>query len=233
MKTDELSAWLLHQKPAKNATTQAFFLTRERGMVQTFCAGGRSPKKQAILQPFTPLWLTLNERPYGVYVKQVEIAAPPKLLMGDNLLSGLYLNELLYHALKPEVCDTDLLDVYEVTLTAIQRAANQGMLEMALRRFERVLIEASGYQISYEYEARAHEPIRENKRYAFLPEEGFVLDDEGLIGAHILAMGADTWDDAAVLKTAKWVMRRAIDHLLDGREIKTRLLYAHSNCVFG
>ncbi len=226
MKTDELSAWLLHQKPAKNATTQAFFLTRERGMVHAFCAGGKSPKKQAILQPFMPLWLTLNERPYGAYVKQVEIAASPKLLIGNNLLSGLYLNELLYRALKPEVCDSDLLSAYDVTLTAIQRASSQMMLEVALRRFERILIEASGYQISYVYEARVHEPISAHKRYTFLPGEGFVLDDGGLIGTHILAMGADTWDDAAVLKAAKWVMRRAIDHLLDGQEIKTRALYA-------
>ncbi len=225
MKTDELSAWLLHQRPAKDKTTQVFFLTRERGMVRAFCAGGRSPKKRAVLQPFTPLWLTLNERHYGAYVKQVEITAPSYFLVGDNLLSGLYLNELLYRALKPDMCDEHLFEAYEAALTTLQHADNRMNLEIALRRFERILIEVSGYQISYAYDARTHEAIVKNARYAFLPGEGFVLDNEGFLGEHVLAMADEAWDDGAVLKTAKLIMRRAIDHLLDGVEIETRALY--------
>ena len=225
MKTDELSAWLLHQRPAKDKTTQVFFLTRERGMVRAFCAGGRSPKKRAILQPFTPLWLTLNERAYGAYVKQVEIAASGQFLTGENLLSGLYLNELLYRALKPDMCDERLFEAYEEALIALQHADNRMKLEIVLRRFEHILIDVSGYQISYAYEARSRQAILEASHYTFLPGEGFILDNEGFSGAHLLAMAEDAWEDSAVLKTAKYIMRRAIDHLLDGEVIQTRALY--------
>ncbi|MCH9756613.1 MAG: DNA repair protein RecO C-terminal domain-containing protein [Gammaproteobacteria bacterium] len=225
MKTDELSAWLLHQRLAKGSTTQVFFLTRERGMVRAFCAGGRGVKKRAILQPFTPLWLTLNERDYGAYVKQVEISAPPQLLAGESLLSGLYLNELLYRALKPEMCDVSLFEAYETALKALMQADNRLMIEIALRRFEQILIVLLGYQISYQHDAQTHQAIVEDSRYLFLPGEGFVLDAQGFLGAHILAMGQDIWDDSHVLKTAKLIMRRAIDHLLDGALIQTRTLY--------
>ncbi|MDF1646290.1 MAG: DNA repair protein RecO [Legionellaceae bacterium] len=225
MKTDELSVWLLHQRPAKNTTTQVFFLTRERGMVQAFCAGGSGAKKRAILQPFTPLWLTLNERHYGAYVKQVEIAASPQLLSGAQLLSGLYINELLYRALKPEMCDVRLFEAYETALKTLKVAVNQTHIEIVLRRFELILIEVSGYQVSYQYEARSQEAILPDTYYLFLPGEGFIVDDQGLLGEHILAMGQDIWDSPAILKTAKFIMRRAIDHLLDGRVIQTRALY--------
>jgi DNA repair protein RecO (recombination protein O) len=225
MKTDELSAWLLHQRPAKESTTQVFFLTRERGMVHAFCAGGRGSKKRAILQPFTPLWLTLNERHYGAYVKQVEISAAPQLLVGESLLSGLYLNELLYRALKPEVCDARLFEAYDAALKALKNASNRMLIEVALRRFELVLIELSGYQVSYQHEAHTHQLITEDARYIFFPGEGFVLDNHGFLGAHILAIGQDKWDDIQILKTAKLIMRRAIDYLLDGVVIQTRALY--------
>jgi DNA repair protein RecO (recombination protein O) len=228
----ELSAWLLHQKPAKNTTTQVFFLTRERGLIRAFCSGGRSDKKRAILQPFTPLWLTLNERHYGVYVKQVEISAAPQLLMGEKLLSGLYLNELLYRALKPELCDINLFDAYETALIALKNAVTRTMLEVALRHFERILIEVSGYAVSYSHEARSQKAILNNAYYLFFPGEGFILDqvDNTLnsyrfLGEHLLAMGENKWDDVAVLKTAKLIMRRAIDYLLDGVSIQTRALY--------
>lgn len=226
MKTDELSAWLIHQRPAKDNTTQAFFLTRERGLVRAFCAGGRGAKKRAVLQPFTPLWLTLNERHYGIYVKSVEISGAPQTLLGECLLAGLYLNELLYHALKPEAFDIALLDAYEAALKALAKAEGARMpLEIALRRFERALIETSGYQVSYQYDARTDAPICEVETYAFVPGEGFIADENGFLGAHLLAIGANNWDNPAILKPAKLIMRRAIDHLLDGAEIKTRALY--------
>ncbi|MDX2345805.1 MAG: recombination protein O N-terminal domain-containing protein [Legionella sp.] len=230
MKTNEsvdqadnaLSAWLLHQKPAKNTTTQVFFLTRERGLIRAFCAGGRSTKKRAALQPFTPLWLTLNEKHYGAYVKQVEISAAPILLTDAHLLAGLYLNELLYRALKPEFCDVRLFEAYEVALRAVKNANNQIMLEIALRRFEHILIDVSGYAVSYE-------GVIETAHYTFLPGEGFKLADafatQRFLGAHLLAIRDDVWDDAAVLKTAKFIMRCAINYLLDGVSIQTRALY--------
>ena len=225
MTTDDLSAWLLHQRPAKNSTTQVFFLTRERGLVRAYCQGGRSPKKRAVLQPFTPLWLMLNERSYGTYVKQVEIAAPSEALQGEILLAGMYINEVLYRALKPDVSEPMLYESYEQAIRGLVGCSSRMQLEIILRRFERTFIHLSGYQISYTEEANAERAILDNNYYRFVPGEGFVLASQGLLGAHILAIAADDWSDITVLKTAKQIMRRAVDHLLDGAVIETRALY--------
>lgn len=228
MITDGLSAWLLHQRPAKNTTTQVFLLTRERGLVRAYCQGGRSPKKRAILQPFTPLWLSINERSYGTYVKQVEIAQTSEWLHGENLLAGMYINEVLYRALKPDVPEPMLYETYEHTLRALVRCTQRMQLEIILRKFERNLIHLSGYQISYTEEADTACAILDDKYYAFVPGEGFVLihnTHQGFLGAHILAIAADVWTDVEVVKTAKYIMRRGIHHLLDGAVIETRALY--------
>ncbi|MDF1684544.1 MAG: DNA repair protein RecO [Legionellaceae bacterium] len=230
MITDGLSAWLLHQRPAKNSTTQVFFLTRERGLVRAYCQGGRSPKKRAILQPFTPLWLSINERSYGMYVKQVEIAETSELLQGEILLAGMYINEVLYRALKPDVSEPMLYETYEHTIRALVRCSQRTQLEILLRKFERNLIHLSGYQISYTEEANTERAVQEDKYYTFVPGEGFALAHtnsatQGFLGAHILSIAADVWTDTGVLKTAKHIMRRGIHHLLDGAVIETRALY--------
>ena len=41
----------------------------------------------------------------------------------------------------------------------------------------------------------------------------------------MLAMSQDKLDDIIVLNAAKRIMRHAIDHALDGKEIKARALY--------
>ena len=51
------------------------------------------------------------------------------------------------------------------------------------------------------------------------------MAQEGINGAHINALAQDKLDDVAVLGVAKRIMRRAIDHALDGKEIKARSLY--------
>ncbi|NCT56511.1 MAG: DNA repair protein RecO [Legionella sp.] len=230
MITDGLSAWLLHQRLAKNSTTQVFFLTRERGLVRAYCQGGRSLKKRAVLQPFTPLWLSINERSYGTYVKQVEIAQGSEYLHGEILLAGMYINEVLYRALKPDVPEPMLYETYEYAIRALVRCTQRMQLEIILRKFERNLIHLSGYQISYTEEADTARPILDDKYYTFVPGEGFVLAkshhaNQGYLGAHILSIAADVWTDAEVLKTAKHMMRRGIHHLLDGAVIETRALY--------
>jgi DNA repair protein RecO (recombination protein O) len=225
MTTNGLSAWLLHQRPAKNSTTEVFFFTRERGLVRAYCQGGRSPKKRAILQPFTPLWLTINERSYGTYVKQVEIAETSELLQGEILLAGMYINEVLYRALKPDVSEPMLYETYASTILGLVGCSSRMQLEISLRKFERNLIYLSGYQISYTEEANTARAVLEDKYYTFVPSEGFVLASQGFLGAHILSIAADVWTDADVLKTAKHIMRRAINHLVDGAVIETRALY--------
>src|ERR1700734_3476910 len=106
----ELEAWLLHKVPSGESSVRVYFFTKEQGILHCWYKGGRTPKKQAILQPFMPLWLSLDQRREHYYVRQLESLAAPLLLKNIALYSACYINELLYYALKPCDAHPDLFD---------------------------------------------------------------------------------------------------------------------------
>lgn len=226
MITNALLGFVLHKRATGDTSADVTFFTREKGLLRARATGGRTPKKQALLQPFTPLWLVLDEKRYGHYVRQLEASACMNTLPGQALFAGLYVNELLYHVLQPHQEEDVLFSAYEDVIQHLMAVNDaQTSIEIALRRFEWTLLDVSGYLVSFTTEANSDVPILPHKAYRFVPGAGFLCVNEGFSGAHILAMAADEWRDMSVLKTAKWIMRKAVDHLLDGTPIQTRALY--------
>lgn len=225
MTTKTLEAWVLHKQWSGDTSARVSFYTRESGLIHCLCKGGRTPKKQALLQAFTPLWLSVDERYDRFYAKTIESISPSLQLEGHSLFSALYVNEILYYALSPHYPDALLFDAYLSTLNGLALAKDQRTLESLLRRFEWTLLKACGYSFSLTQEAGTDHLIAEHLCYQFIAGEGFVVHSEGIPGPHILALAQDNLDEADYLKSAKIIMRKAIDHLLGGREIKARALY--------
>lgn len=225
MTTKTIEAWVLHKIWSGDTSARVSFFTRELGIIQCLYKGGRTPKKQALLQPFTPLWVTLTERHERHYAQAVESISPTLQLTGSLLFAGLYINEILYYALSPNYIDATLFDAYLFTLNHLALAKERTGIESLLRRFEWTLLNACGYSFSLTQEARTAHRIVEDTCYQFIAGEGFVEDSKGIPGMHILALAQDNLSEAPYLKSAKIIMRQAIDHLLGGREIKTRALY--------
>lgn len=218
-------AWVLHQRESGETSVRATFFTREQGIVQALCKGGRTPKKQALLQAFTPLWLSLSARRDSYYVQTLEMAEAPLPLVGKNLFVGLYVNELLYHVLRPHDPHPVLYDAYLTTLQTLLTSFERVAVEALLRRFEWVLLRDIGYVMSLTHDARSSRPIEAECYYQWIAGEGFVLADYGFLGAHLMAMANDQLEDAMVLRAAKRMMRLAIGQVLGGHEIKARQLY--------
>ncbi|HBI20977.1 MAG TPA: DNA repair protein RecO [Legionella sp.] len=225
MITEGLDAWVLHKRESGETYVQVTLFTREKGLVRAGYRGGRTPKKQGSLHVFTPLWLTLDVRRDWHYVHQLEAISPSLVLTGDGLFAGLYVNELLYHALTPLDRLPDFYDAYVHTLRALTAATERMVIEVVLRRFEWRLLMVCGYQMSLTHDAQSGAPIQASDHYAFIAGKGFVLASDGFQGAHIMAWACDSLNDIAVLKTVKSIMRRAIDHALDGKPIQARKLY--------
>ncbi|CAM3032912.1 DNA repair protein RecO [Legionella steigerwaltii] len=225
MTTKTIEAWVLHKKWSGDTSAQVSFFTREQGLIQCLCKGGRTPKKQALLQPFTPLWVSLAERHERYYAQTVESISPTLHLTGNSLFAGLYVNEILYYALSPNYSDSTLFDAYLFTMNSLAFTKERLVIEASLRRFEWTLLHACGYSFSLTQEARTANLIVEDSCYQFVAGEGFIEDSRGIPGAHILALAKDNLNEALYLKSAKMIMRQAVDHLLGGREIKTRTLY--------
>lgn len=223
--TKTIEAWVLHKHWTGDTSARVSFFTRELGLIHCVCKGGRTPKKQALLQAFIPLWLTLDERYDRFYMKTVESISPSLQLSGDALFSALYINELLYYVLSPQYPDILLFEAYLLALNRLAVTKERLALEAVLRRFEWTLLKLCGYSFSLTQEVKTQQPICDDLFYQFIAGEGFVRTKTGIPGTHVLALAHDQLERAEYLKSAKIIMRKAIDHLLGGREIKTRRLY--------
>lgn len=225
MTTETFEAWVLHKIPSGDSSARVTFYTREKGLLHCLCKGGRTPKKQAVLQPFLPLWLALDSRKDWYYANHIEPLGAPLNLKGNALFVGLYLNELLYYALQPMDSQPELFDVYLSTLQGLSVMDERLAIEMLLRRFEWSLLKTCGYLVSFTHAADSAVPIAANQYYQFVAGRGFITAETGIAGANILALAEGRLEQLEVLKSAKFIMRKAIDHFLDGRVLKSRSLY--------
>lgn len=225
MTSKSLPAWLIHKQWSGDTSARVYLFTSELGLVNCFYKGGRTPKKQAALQPFTSLWVNLEERYQQHFLQSLESSSSMIPLMGTSLFSALYINELIYYTMKPFVPEEDLFQAYLYTLNHLSQTEERLPIEALLRRFEWSLLHACGHGFSWSHEAETGELIVGDKQYRFIAGKGFIGAAKGIPGAHLLALAADDLTQAECLKSAKGIMRQAIDHLLGGREIKARTLY--------
>lgn len=217
-------AFVLHRRAVGETSMLVTFLTREKGLLRARVRGGRTQSKQGVLEPFVPLWLSLDERASTSYVREVQVQAYWGALPHISVIPGLYLNELLYRFLHPEE-DSDLFLLYQNAIQCLMTAQSQGDVESILRRFEWHLLEISGRLVSFTHEAYQDCPIARDQYYQLHPTVGFIRSSMGFLGEEILGMAQGAWEDRAVLKTAKRVMRSLIVEALEGEPIHARALY--------
>ncbi len=222
---DAGSSWVIRKYWSGETSARVIFFTKDYGLVNCLCKGGRTPKKQALLQAFIPLWLSIDERKDFYFARLYELASSPIFLTGQNLFAGLYVNELISLALQPQDPHPDLYMAYTNALQLLMNANDRFAIEAILRRFEWALLKDIGYQISLTHDAHSYNIIMDDNYYHFIAGVGFIRANDGIKGAYIRALAEDRLDDPLVFNVAKRIMRIAIDHALDGKVIKTRELY--------
>lgn len=225
MKADGVHAWFLRSFPSGDTSLRISFFTKEYGIVDALYKGGRTPKKKSALQAFMPLWLALDVRHEWYYVRHLESDAPILFLPGKTLFAGLYVNEILYAMLKPHDAVPILFDAYIDTLQGLTEVSDRLDIESLLRRFERVLLDVTGYGVSFTQDAKTGQAIQPSAFYRFAAGFGFYESKDGFLGQHIMAFSLGKLEDADTLKAVKSFMRQAIAHAMDGREIQTKKLY--------
>lgn len=229
MTIETLQAWLLHKTPVGNTSLKMTFYSREQGVITCIYKGGRLPSKQNSLEPFIPFWLSVNQSPRWHYIRHIEMNGAPLVLKGMVLFSGLYINELMVYLFKKSEASTAFFELYEKTLRALANADTNIHIETLLRRFEMQLLQYCGFGFSFQHEVDLIKPIEDHKQYRFIPAQGFIEAQEGLLGRDILAMGEARFDESGVLKIAKYVMRQAINEALGGRVLMSRRLVYCAN----
>jgi DNA repair protein RecO (recombination protein O) len=218
--------YVLHQRPFRDSSLIVEALTRDFGRLTLFAHAARGPRSRfGALQPFRALLLSWSGRGEAPSLSAAENAGPILTLPPARLMSAFYLNELLLKLLTRHDPHPQLFDQYEATLAQL---CAEAAIEAPLRGFEARLLEYIGYGLNLAAEASSGEPVRSEARYHFRPGvHGFVIAEPGAPGSiagvvlQRLALGV-ALDGADELAQARSLMRAALDHCLEGRELTTR-----------
>jgi len=227
-RVDLTTAYLLHHKPWRDTSRMLEIFSRDHGRLTLFARGVRGGKGRyaSTLQPFRRLLIAWSGSGDAGQLTQAERSPEDDLpeLPAAAMMSAWYLNELLLKLTVRLDPQPQVFDLYDDALAGLRSGAS---IEASLRRFERQLLEMLGYGIEFEQVAREGGALHANAYYHFHPDLGFVqvTGDAGgkaFEGRVLLAISADDYSDEAVLEPAKRILRIALDHALDGRELKTR-----------
>jgi DNA repair protein RecO (recombination protein O) len=218
--------WVLHQRPFRDSSLIVEVFAREHGRLTVFAHGVRGPRSRfAVLQPFRPLLMSWSGRGDAAQLTGAEGAGPACALPAARLMSAFYLNELLVKLLTRHDPYPQLFDQYELTLAQL---VVQAQAESPLRQFEARLLEFIGYGLNLDAEADTGRPVSSDSYYHFEPGvHGFVVAEPGSSGAihggvlRRLAQG-EGFAAEDEQSQARALMRAALDHCLEGRELRTR-----------
>lgn len=224
------AAFVLHRRPYGETSLIVDFLTLGQGRLSTVAKGaGRSGSRwQADLQPFHPLRISWSGRRPLKTLTGAEATASALGLNGNQLFCGFYLNELLQRLLSESEPAPLLFSAY---LDALEQLAHSEVaMEPVLRRFEQHLVRELGFGISWTQTTDTEAGVRADGVYGFDPGRGVLEQSRGVLSAipgwQLRALAEDRLEDPQVLKTAKQLMRRLIDHLLQGRPLHSRRLFS-------
>lgn len=220
--------YILHHMPYRDTSRILEVLTREHGRLSLFARGVRGPKAKLapLLQPFRLLllsWSGRGDAPLLVGAEPGDAAGRP--LPTSHLMACFYLNELVLKLTSRHDPHPVLFDFYH---EALEDLRGGGALEPALRIFEKRLLEEVGYGLDLEAESRTGRRVSAEAYYRFRPAHGLVEaspDTPGaLSGRSLMSLARERLASPAELEDARRLLRSALDHCLEGRELVTRAI---------
>jgi DNA repair protein RecO (recombination protein O) len=223
------SAFVLHSRDYRNTSVILDLFAKDEGRYSIVVRGARSAKSKlnGRLQPFTPILIASVGRGELKTSTSIDFPARPYHLVGEMLLLGLYINELLYRLLGRFDPAPLLFASYERLLTALQGCSvADGAVHV--RAFELTLLQELGYGISFEYDARIGQPVSPEQNYRYVVNEGFVETVEAgaevFRGSELLSIAAGDLGQVDA-KRIRNLTRRSLSELLGDKPLKSRALF--------
>jgi DNA repair protein RecO (recombination protein O) len=237
---EQLSGFLLHRRSYRETSYLTDLFTLELGKVSAVARGVRGNKgeKKSLLQSFQLLLLSVSGKHELRNLNQLESAGPMSQLIGHQLFSAMYLNELLNRLLPKEVPHPELFLSYQQSLNWL---ASGGDIEPCLRQFELSLLDDMGYGIDLTQEYENGQTVEANVDYCLILENGIRRIDGNSQGAQstrghnpqgsnrftgeaLLQVSNNIWTPNS-LQCAKRITRMALSPLLGHKPLKSRELF--------
>jgi DNA repair protein RecO (recombination protein O) len=210
-------AYVLHHREYRDTSRILDVFSERHGRITLFARGARGPKSKyaSLLMPFRRLLLSWSGRGDAAQMTGAETGGEAPGIPAAHVMSAFYLNELVITLTTRHDPHPQLFVDYA---RALRRLAAETQPEAALRVFEKRLLESIGYGLELD--------VEEGHHYHFRAGLGFheVRDDApgAYTGRNLLALREESLDDTPSLDAARRVLRQALDHCLEGREIRTR-----------
>ena len=225
-------AFVLHSIPYKETSLILDVFTRQYGRMALIAKGAKRPHSvlRPVLQRFQPLLVSWSGKSELRTLTKSEWVGGTPPLVGDALLCGFYLNELLVKFLAREDEYEALYDHYMATICALaEMDAESSRLEQILRPFELALLQETGYAAALDYCVESNAAPIEAEKYVYQPERGIrpcQSDDPGhwpiLSGRALLEMASGNFTDADTLMESKQLMRFLLGLHLQDQVLTTR-----------
>ena len=223
-------AYVLHRRAWSESSLIVELFTEKYGRFGAVARGARRASKRSRppLQPLQPILVEWGGRGELQTLKNWELTSALPPLIGDRLISALYLNELLYRLTQRNDAHPELWLPYVSTLAAL--ADETCIVDITLRRFEMSLLAAVGYAVDLYHDASSGHAIEPDLYYLYDPERGATRTamGSGYAGASLLALAHDSLVTEQQRADARRLMRQVIDFRLDGRPLKSRLMFRRS-----
>lgn len=222
-------ACVLHRRDYRNTSLLLELFTPSEGRVPAIARGAKSGRtnRAALLQPFSPLLISLRGRGEIKQLLQVEPEGRAYALSGERLYCGFYLNELLMRLLERRDPYPRLFVHY---LDTLDRLAGTESADQCLRDFEVTLLQELGYALLLNRTADSGEPLLPGQRYHFEIEQGpmsrAIGPSEQLIhGRTLLSLHNREPLDPESAGEAKRLLRRILAFYLGDKPLKSRELF--------
>jgi DNA repair protein RecO (recombination protein O) len=231
---EQLTGFVLHRRAYRETSYLTDLFTFELGKVSAVAKGVRGNKsdKKSLLQSFQPLLLSISGKHELRNLHQLESAGSMLQLVGNQLFSAMYLNELLNRVLPKEVPHPELFLSYQQSLKWL---AKGGDIEPCLRQFELFLLDDMGYGIDLTQEYESGKTVELDVDYCLVLENGIRRIDITGQGSHpqgtnrfsgeaLLQVSNNVWTPNS-LQCAKRITRMALSPLLGRKPLKSRELF--------
>ena len=217
-------AFLIHRRTFQGSSLLLDFIIRDFGKTRLVARSGR--KNKTSFQMFQRLNISYKGRGELKYLTHWEINDKPRRFLGNDLVLGLYVNELLSRLLPDNEAHQKLFDEY---YSFIDNISNQTKpeKEFSLRMFENLLLEDIGYGLEFKVDALGNK-IEPNLCYRFDGYEGLIVSENGKISGktlHQLDSCFDYKPNSNQLAALKKLNRVRLQTLLDGKPLKSRELF--------
>jgi len=221
-------AYALHSRAYRETSAIIDLLTLAHGRLSVVARGARrGGRRNAMVQPFGRVLIGCSGRSALLTLTSCEPVSH-RWLTGHALYAGMYLNEILLRLLRDDDPHPRLFEGYECALDAL---ASQADPEPALRRFERLLLKETGYELTFSIAADGAQVVSVAGAYRYIEDVGFqpvgeAVDERQIFsGATLLAIDAEDFAAAHVRRAAKQIIRRALAPHLGDRPLHSRALY--------